>query len=65
MKHLTLAALLIAFGGLLSGCVVYDDRYHERAEHRGEHEREYRHERDRDEWRDRNGYVHDRDYDHH
>lgn len=60
----TLAVLLIAFGSLLSGCVVYDP-------HRGHDERywdhdrghyHYRGDRDRDGVRDRNDRYPDNPY---
>lgn len=43
-----LAVLLITIGGLLSGCVAYDDGYRERTQYRGDRDRDYRGDRDRD-----------------
>jgi hypothetical protein len=54
-----LAIVLIAVGGLLSGCVAYEDSGRDRGVYRGdpdgehhrverEHEHEHEHERDRD-----------------
>jgi hypothetical protein len=40
-----LAVMLIAIGGLLSGCVAYEPRDHE---YRGDRDRAYRGDRDRD-----------------
>ena len=46
-----LALLLITIGGLLSGCVAYEDPYRERAPYRGDRDRDgvpNRVDRDRD-----------------
>jgi hypothetical protein len=43
-----LAVLLITIGGLLSGCVAYEDTYRERTPYRGDRDRDYRGDRDRD-----------------
>ena len=43
-----LAILLITVGGLLSGCVAYEDPYRERPAYRGDRDRDYRGDRDRD-----------------